>query len=99
MAHEQRSLIILGDNPDRLGDYPDRPRGYSDHDSFYPEPHGYYLTAVVRKERYFGPFAFLNHRDKNLKKMLDGQMFHGQMSPRQLTTHADGLTIQPSKFC
>ena len=30
--------------------------------------------------------------------MLHGQMLTLQMSPRQLTTHADGLTIQPSKF-
>ena len=30
--------------------------------------------------------------------MLHGQMLMLQMSPRQLTTHADGLTIQPSKF-
>ena len=30
--------------------------------------------------------------------MLHGQMLKLQMSPRQLTTHADGLTIQPSKF-
>ena len=30
--------------------------------------------------------------------MLHGQMLMLQMSPRQLKTHADGLTIQPSKF-
>ena len=30
--------------------------------------------------------------------MLHGQMLTLQMSPRQLTTHADGPTIQPSKF-
>ena len=30
--------------------------------------------------------------------MLHGQVLTLQMSPRQLTTHADGLTIQPSKF-
>ena len=34
-----------------------------------------------------------------LGQMLHGQMFPGQTSPRQLTIHADGLTIQPSKFC
>ena len=38
-----------------------------------------------------------------LGQMLHGQMLHGQMltvqmSPRQLTTHTDGLTIKPSKF-
>ena len=31
-------------------------------------------------------------------QMLHGQIVALQMSPRQLTTHADGLTIQPSKF-
>ena len=30
--------------------------------------------------------------------MLHGQMLTLQISQRQLTTHADGLTIQPSKF-
>ena len=30
--------------------------------------------------------------------MLHGQMLTVQMSPRQLTTHTDGLTIKPSKF-
>ena len=30
--------------------------------------------------------------------MLHGQMLTVQMSPRQLATHTDGLTIQPSKF-
>ena len=30
--------------------------------------------------------------------MLHGHMLTLQMSPRQLTTHADGLTIQASKF-
>ena len=30
--------------------------------------------------------------------MLNGQTLMLQRSPRQLTTHADGLTIQPSKF-
>ena len=30
--------------------------------------------------------------------MFHGQMLTVQMSPRQLTTHTDGLTIKPSKF-
>ena len=30
--------------------------------------------------------------------MFHGQMLMVQMSPGQLTTHTDGLTIQPSKF-
>ena len=33
-----------------------------------------------------------------LGQMLHGQMLTLQMSPKQLTTHTDGLTIQPSKF-
>ena len=57
LAHEQRSLIILGDNPDRPGDYPDRPRGYSDHDSFYPEPRGYYSDCSCKKRKIFWPIC------------------------------------------
>ena len=30
-----------------------------------------------------------------LGQMLHGQMLIVQMSPRQLTTHTDGLTIEP----
>ena len=33
-----------------------------------------------------------------LGQMLHGQILTVQMSPRQLTTHTDDLTIQPSKF-
>ena len=32
------------------------------------------------------------------QQMLHGQMLTLQISPRQLTTHSDGLTIEPSKF-
>ena len=31
-------------------------------------------------------------------EIFHGQMLKLQISPRQLTTHADGPTIQPSKF-
>ena len=59
-------------------------------DNSYRWPYWVWIRLVLYQLRY--SIIFIQGQ------MLHGQMLTFQMSPRQLTTHADGLTIKPSKF-